>query len=143
MSASSSSRPFRTELTLPNHADALPIARACVREIVGLTELSGDAAEALVGAAVEACANALDHAFEPGEEGTFTLAGELTPTQVIVSVRDRGIPFATALERANVHAGDASPARLSASGGLAMIREAVDSAEWINRGRVGKELRLV
>lgn len=132
-----STTPFHTELTLPNDADALRIARACVQEFVALAELPPEEGEALVRAAVEACANVLDHAFEPGETGTFTLAGERTPGQIVLAIRDRGIPFGA------THARDDSPARLSAPDGMALIRRAVDAAEWINRGREGKELRLV
>jgi hypothetical protein len=37
--------PLRTELTLPNDANALRIARACAHEIVALAELPPDESE--------------------------------------------------------------------------------------------------
>src|SRR5262249_5770205 len=125
----------RTELTLPNDPSVLPMARAYVREVATLAELSPEATTALVDAAEEACANVLQHAFAPCECGTFTLAGEISPVQVILSIRDRGVPFDPSLEggAASVHPGH----------GLQRIREAVDEAHWLNHGPEGKELRLV
>ena len=38
-------------------------------------------------------ANVLQHAFAPGERGTFTLAGEVSPLEVVLSILDRGLPF--------------------------------------------------
>jgi anti-sigma regulatory factor (Ser/Thr protein kinase) len=131
-----------TKLTLPNDSRALPVARAYLCEVIGLAGLPSDQADALVLAAEEACANVLDHAFEPGEEGTFTVAGEVTPTDVIVSVHDQGLPFDPRRTPSSTASSD-RPARLSASGGLSLIRQAVDRAEWVNHGRQGKELRLV
>lgn len=125
-------------LTLPNDPRFLRVARACVEQLAALAELPEDAAGPLVEAAVEACANVLDHAFEPGEPAEYTLAGEVTPTDLVLSIRDRGLPFDP--HRAGP---DDSRARVSASGGLARIREAVDRAEWLHHGRQGKELRLV
>jgi anti-sigma regulatory factor (Ser/Thr protein kinase) len=130
---------LHTELTLPNQARALPLARAYLRELTVLAELPAECAAALVDAVEEACANVIDHAFEPGEVGTFTVASELTAGEVVVAVRDTGLPFDPEKVRAN----DASPSRVSGSGGLKQIRQAVDYAHWVHRGRQGKELRLV
>lgn len=129
---------FSSRLTLPNDPDSLSLARAFVREFAALAELPGGDGEALVEAGVEACANVLDHAFEPGEEATFTLAGELGPMDLVLSVQDQGLPFDPS------HAGrPASRARLSHAGGMALIQQAVDRAQWLNHGRAGKELRLI
>lgn len=130
---------LHSELTLPNQARSLPLARAYLRELTALAELSAEASESLVQAVEEACANVIDHAFEPGEAGTFTVATDLTAAEVVVAVRDTGLPF----DPDKVRSGDASPARVSGSGGLKLIRQAVDQARWVHRGREGKELRLV
>ncbi len=53
------------------------------------------------------------------------------------------MPFAASLTPDAALPADDIPARISASGGLAMIREAIDKADWINHGKAGKELRLV
>jgi anti-sigma regulatory factor (Ser/Thr protein kinase) len=57
-----------TELTLPNDASVLRIARAYVRELATLADLPPDQMEVLVLAADEACTNVIEHAFEPGEQ---------------------------------------------------------------------------
>lgn len=129
---------FRTELTLPNAPAALDLARTYATQIVGLADLDGDGADGLVEAVVEAAANVLDHAFEPGDQGTFTVTGEITPTDVIFSVQDRGLPFDPLRHTPT----DLTAAHLQGNG-LAEIRRAVDRLDWVHRGREGKELRMV
>src|SRR6266545_3780988 len=103
---------LRSELTLPNDLSVQGIARAYAREVAALADLAQDEIETLVRATDEACANVIRHAFEPGESGTFSLNGTLTPT---------------ALTRGAV---------------WQRIRHAVDEAHWINQGSEGMELRL-
>jgi anti-sigma regulatory factor (Ser/Thr protein kinase)/GNAT superfamily N-acetyltransferase len=131
--------PFHGELTLPNEADGLPLARAFLEQLAQMAALPGPDSSAIVEAALEACANVVDHAYEPGEHGTFTIAADVDATALTVAVRDQGLPID--VERAGTP--DASPAGASASDGLAAIQHRVDHAEWIRHGRLGKELRLV
>jgi len=130
---------FHGELTLPNDADALPLARSYVEGVAAMAGLADGDAQAVVDAALEACANVVDHAYEPGEDGTFTVIADVDAAGLTLGVRDQGLP----IDARSEHVPDDSPARVSASGGLAMIRRSVDSAEWIRHGRAGKELRLV
>lgn len=131
---------LHTELTLPNQAAILPIARAYLEQLTAVAGFSADEARPLVDAAQEACANVIDHAYEPGEQGTLTVVGEVTAAELLISVQDEGLPF----DPDAVHPDDGSrPARVSAPDGLQMIRSAVDRAYWIHKGRQGKELRLV
>jgi len=130
---------FHGELTLPNQVESLAIARSFLEQLAEMAALPDRARAAIVGAAFEACANVVDHAYEPGEDGTLTITADLDAAALTVAVRDHGLPID--IERVN--SGDVSPARVSASGGLAKIRHAVDHAEWVRRGRDGKELRLV
>ncbi|MDQ3815767.1 MAG: ATP-binding protein [Armatimonadota bacterium] len=134
---------IRTELMLPNQESILHLARNYVRELSSLADLPDEQAQAMVQAAGEACANVIDHAFAPGESGTFTVIGEIKPTELAISVCDQGMPFAATITPDGSLPRDNSPARISASGGLSMIAKAVDKAQWINHGRSGKELRLV
>jgi anti-sigma regulatory factor (Ser/Thr protein kinase) len=124
---------------LPNDADALPLARAFLERFAAMAALPDLDASAIIDAGVEACANVVDHAYEPGEHGTFTVTADVDPAALTVGVRDQGLPID--LDRAAFP--DASSPGVSASGGLAKIRHAVDHAEWVRRGREGKELRLV
>jgi anti-sigma regulatory factor (Ser/Thr protein kinase) len=126
-------RPLRTELTLPNNADILTMARRYACNLSEMAQLSDEDADRLVEAVVEACENVLEHAFEPDEDGKFIIAGELTPSDLMVSIRDNGLPF--------------DPLRHQRpdgqAGGLARIRQAVDKLQWVHHGREGKELQLV
>ncbi|MGQ0804746.1 MAG: ATP-binding protein [Actinomycetota bacterium] len=131
--------PVHGELTLPNQAEALPIARTYLTHLAELAALPKAEAAAVVDAALEACANVVDHAYEPGEDGIFTVLADVDATGLTVAVRDQGLP----IDAERVGSADQTPARVSASGGLALIRRSVDAAEWIRRGREGKELRLV
>jgi hypothetical protein len=67
---------FSSTLTLPAEAAALPIAQSFVAHLVTMAGLTGEDEDAVVGAAVEACATS-STTHEPGEHGTFTLAGDI------------------------------------------------------------------
>jgi anti-sigma regulatory factor (Ser/Thr protein kinase) len=131
--------PFHGELTLPNEVEALPLARGFLERLAEMAALPEPDATAMVDAVVEACANVVDHAYEPGEYGTFTIAADVDAAALTMAVRDEGLPF----DFARAGSPDASPPGVSASDGLAKIHHAVDHAEWVRRGRAGKELRLV
>jgi anti-sigma regulatory factor (Ser/Thr protein kinase) len=133
---------FRAELTLPNKTAALRLVQPYLHELMELASLTDEEAQPIIRAAHEACANVIDHAFEPYEEGTFTLAGEISTSELTISIQDTGTPFDPA-QPASVSAGHDRPARVSAHGGLHLIQDAVDKAYWINKGTEGKELRLV
>lgn len=129
---------FHGELTLSADAAALPIAQTYVDHLVTMAGFDGEDEDAVVAAVLEACANVVDHAYEPGEDGTFTIAGDIDASTLTIAVRDQGLPIDA------THDGpDASPANASKSGGMALIRRSVDSAVWVQLGRAGKELRLV
>jgi len=133
---------FRAELTLPNQPVALRLAESYLTELMAIAQLTEEEAQPIIDAAKEACANVIDHAFEPGEVGTFVLGGEITSSELVLSVQDTGAPFDP---NDTSHKGSDTdrPARISAHGGLHLIQNAVDKAYWINKGRQGKELRLI
>ena len=136
--------PIRTELTLPSDMRVLPIARAYVRELTTLAELPSKEAQDLVLAVDEACTNVIEHAFDPGESGTFTVVGELTPAALTLAICDKGLPFDPSVAPTYTPPGEADAAAVSARGlGLHLIHQTVDQVHWINHGREGKELRLV
>ena len=97
---------LRTELALPNDATILPMARSYLRDLVHLAGLPEPDGEALVTAALEACANVIDHAYEPGERAAFSVLGEVSPADVTVAVRDQGVPF----DPGKMSEADANPA---------------------------------
>ncbi len=134
----------KTTLTLPNNVCFLHLIRAYVRELAVLAKLTEERTEALVLAADEACTNILEHAFEPGETGTFTLESELTPSLLTLAIRDKGLPFDPGSAPTYGLPESDDPAKASLKGlGFHLIQHAVDEARWIQHGPEGKELRLV
>ena len=130
---------LRSELTLPNDLSVQGIARAYAREVAALADLAQDEIEALVRATDEACANVIRHAFEPGESGTFSLNGTLTPTALTLAIRERGLPFDPTSASSRL---DHDTRALTRGAVWQRIRHAVDEAHWINQGSEGMELRL-
>jgi phenylacetate-coenzyme A ligase PaaK-like adenylate-forming protein/anti-sigma regulatory factor (Ser/Thr protein kinase) len=130
-------------LTLPNSTRMLRLARTFGREIATLAELPAEQVEALVLAVDEACTNAIQHAFEPGEQGAFTLVAELGPASLTLAVRDQGMPFDESLTPRFSLPDDGTPGELSDHGlGFYLMRQAVDEVRWTGLGKQGKELRL-
>ncbi len=133
------SRTLKIELTLPNHPCSLSMARAYADELVKLAELPILTVGPLVDAVVEASANVLEHAFEPDEEGCFEILGELSLTELTISIRDHGLPF----DPLRLQPTEATARKMAEGTGLNRIRQAVDVLEWRHLGRTGKELRLI
>ncbi|MDA8126314.1 MAG: ATP-binding protein [Deltaproteobacteria bacterium] len=134
----------RSELKLPNDLNYLRIVRNYVADLGALAGLPQADIDQLVLAADEACTNTIEHAFEPGEKGSFTLRGEISPSTLTLSVQDQGLPFDPTLAPVYAQPMGKEIEEVSASGlGLFLIRQAVDELQWVHHGREGKELRLV
>src|SRR5262249_41362530 len=91
----------QTSLTVPNDLALLPMARAYVRELAALAALPPEEQERLMEAAVVACTDVIEHAFDPGEEAPITLIGVLDPRMVTLGIRERGVPFDPTLAAAD------------------------------------------
>lgn len=127
---------FHAELALPNDVLGLDLARTFVDQLAIMAGLA-ERAPLATGAAVEACANVLDHAYEPGEQGTVRVIGDVDAAGLHLRIHDTGLKFDAAARLAP------DRDRTSQPGGLQRIRAAFDSVEWVNHGRLGKELHLV
>jgi anti-sigma regulatory factor (Ser/Thr protein kinase) len=130
-------------LELPNDAALLGIARAYTREVAAAANLPLADGAALVWAVEAACSDVIEHAYDPGETSTFTIAAELSATALTIALHERGLPF----DPRQVSADGAPPAEdaavPAARGALWQhISLAVDEAHWINHGPAGMELRL-
>lgn len=135
---------FQARLTIPADLRALSLAQAFAREAAALAELTGADEGMVVLAAEEAFTNAVEHAFEPGETGTIELAAELSDAELVLSLRDRGLPFDDSLAPGYRPLDGVAVADANVQGlGLHLIRNAVDEVTWVNHGIQGKELRLV
>lgn len=136
-----SNDPVRVELAVPASADLLPLATRFLDDVVALAGFRDADAARLVAAGAEACANVVDHAFAPDEHGRYTVAAEITPADLVIEVRDNGLPVDP--NAADEEGLESSRPRASKAGGMRLIRDAVDSLTWVPRGRAGKALRLV
>jgi serine/threonine-protein kinase RsbW len=128
---------------LPNDANCLRLARTYVQEMCALAGLKENETQALILATDEACTNTIEHAFEPGEAGVYSIKGDLTPLALTLAIHDRGLPFDASLAPVYQPPQETDIEGASTHGlGLYLIRRAVDEVQWINHGREGKELRL-
>ena len=128
-------QPLQTQLLVPADRRFLAIIQGHVRELAVITGLATKDILALELASEEAFLNILGHAFPDGTPGEVFLESEIRETELLLVFRDEGLPFDPAL----VH----MPEEKSVGLGLRLIRHAVDEVRWVNRGRRGKELRLV
>lgn len=132
------------KLTVSNETGFLQLVRTFIRELATMAGLEEDRAEALVVATDEACTNIIEHAFEPGEKGSFDIEGTISPSELVVSIHDQGLPFDPSSVPDYAPPDTDDPDTATARGlGFHLIRQAVDEARWIHRGKEGKELRLV
>jgi len=86
-----------SELKLPISSGVLSLVRSHLRDLANQIKLPEDKCKALERSVLEACANIIKHAFEPGQANTFRLKAEVTPSAFTVSLLDFGIPFDPAL----------------------------------------------
>jgi anti-sigma regulatory factor (Ser/Thr protein kinase)/GNAT superfamily N-acetyltransferase len=129
-------------LTVPADMRFLETIRGFVRELASVAGLSQREILGLELAAEEASVNAVEHAYPDGRPGDIFLKAEIGRTELVLSIRDEGLPFDPDLEPAGVPGTAAD--EFSAQGlGLRIIRHEVDEARFENLGRRGKALRLV
>ena len=132
-----------SELKLPFDYSVLPLVASHVRELARHGNLPQEKIEALARSVLEASANIIKYAYEPGEAIAFGLKTEVIPSMVTVSLFDQGMPYDHTLEPPCPLPPSSEGQTQSISGpGLCLIRNLVDRMEWINHGRAGKELRL-
>ena len=80
-------------LSLAASAEYLPAGIGFVRDMAGRIGLGRGEAEALGGAVERVAANVIQHAFDPGEDGSFDIVVRRRPGSIAVAVEDRGLPF--------------------------------------------------
>src|SRR4030042_7044568 len=80
-------------ITLVAKVEFLPAVASFVREISTKLGLTGNDIEQLELVVEEACLNVIEHAFDPGEQGSFDVVILRKPGQVVVAGEDPGVPF--------------------------------------------------
>ena len=81
-------------LTVPASVDSIPVARQALRSLGETVSAEREALEDAELALTEACANAVEHAYRPGEDGKVVVTMAPKDDEMHVSVRDfgRGMP---------------------------------------------------
>ncbi len=132
------------ELTVQAHMRFAGLVRELIHEVAAPARLTDDKYSELEKAVEEAYKNAVEHAYEPGSAGTVTVTAEFDPAQMLISVRDRGIPFDATLESTGrKYDADLSTRDISRRTGLQMIRSVMDQVQWVCLGTEGKELQMI
>jgi len=111
----------------------LPATITYVRDVaamLGLAEADTGRLELVV---EEACMNVIEHAFEPGELGSFEVIILRKPGQIVVAVEDRGLPFDFRKIDTDRESGL----------GIMLMKAFADEIRFLNLGRGGKRVELV
>ena len=120
-------------ITISAKLEFLPAVTSFVREIsskLGLADKDIGRLELVV---EEACMNVIEHAFDPGEQGSFDVVVLRKPGRVVVAVEDQGLPF------------DFRKFDVEKQSGLGVIlmKAFADEIHFLTLGRRGKRVELV
>jgi anti-sigma regulatory factor (Ser/Thr protein kinase)/GNAT superfamily N-acetyltransferase len=120
-------------ITLMAKVEFLPAVASFVREVSIKLGSSDNDIGHLELVVEEACMNVIEHAFDPGEQGSFDVIILRKPGQVVVAVEDQGLPF------------DFRKFDVEKESGLGVIlmKAFADEIHFINLGRRGKRVELV
>jgi len=120
-------------LNLIARIDYLPAALALVKTIAASEGFTDRQLLHIETFTEEACANVIEHAFDPGEEGVFDLLLIRRPGQIVIAIEDQGLPFDhTVLESGEV-----------GGLGLRLMRGLADEVKFFSLGRKGKRVELI
>jgi anti-sigma regulatory factor (Ser/Thr protein kinase) len=129
------SKPEKTVASVTVLADAalLPAVVDFVSRTAHQLGLNDTDAEHLGWAVETVCRNVIDRAYEPEEEGRYDIYVLRRPTQVIIAVEDRGLPF------------DYAPLRGGSDTSLAgmLSQSFADEIRFVNLGRRGNRVELI
>jgi len=120
-------------ITLVAKIEFLPAVASFVREISTMLGLAGNDIERLELVVEEACMNVIEHAFDPGEQGSYDVVIIRKPGQLVVAVEDQGLPF------------DFRKFDVEKESGLGTIlmKAFADEIHFLNMGRRGKRVEIV
>jgi anti-sigma regulatory factor (Ser/Thr protein kinase) len=131
---------FLAKLSLPVRKCMAGTARECAGNVAGVLSLNEKETYRVKLAVDEAFCNAVDHFSGSADNERIHLEFSVRDGTLVVSVRERGIPFDHAgAERFTP--GDPDSADKPGLGSL-LMQQAMDSVELFVHGREGKEVRL-
>jgi anti-sigma regulatory factor (Ser/Thr protein kinase) len=127
-----------SELMLPNDASYIPVAVSYVREVSKNWGFDENDLLDIQAAVKEAATNTVEHAFEPGERGTFVISCERVSTGIRIIVKDKGMPFDTGRIPCIGFQQESCP-----DIGFLRMKRVMDEVSLHNLGPEGKEVHLV
>jgi len=81
------------KLTLIADKKYLPLAMDFIQDVAVVVGLEKSDAQKLELIVEEASLNVIEHAFDEGEKGNFEIIIMRKPGQLVISIRDKGLPF--------------------------------------------------
>ncbi|MCX6272304.1 MAG: ATP-binding protein [Bacteroidetes bacterium] len=120
-------------LTLQARQDYIYLAVHLVKNIAakeGFTEKQQLHLETIT---EEACLNVIQHAFEPGDDGSFDLYVIRPAGRIVIAIEDKGLPF----DQAALEGGQQEGL------GLRLMKGLADEVRFYNLGKKGKRVELV
>ena len=132
---------MKSELILENSVPLIEGAVEFVRLFSIKSGLPKDEADRFALCADEVITDVVRFAFPPGERGRFVVILESTPLEVSLTLRELGEPFDP-----DSHPYDPERARREGKfegAGIELVKHLCDGFIFLNKGRAGKEFRLV
>ena len=131
------------ELTVQGDIRYLDLLHRLVAAVAAPVRMPEKQLRELELAVEEAFTNCIEHAYEPGHVGLVSLTAELDRVKLVLSFRDRGMPFDHSSEPSYRVPDAREPGREDTHGlGLHLIRNVMDEVQWVSLGTQGKELRM-
>ncbi|TSA27786.1 ATP-binding protein, partial [bacterium] len=121
------------KLTLVADKKYLPLAMDFIQDIATVVGLPKEDAQKLELIVEEASLNVIEHAFDEDEKGNFEIIIIRKPGQLVISIRDKGLPF----DFQKIKPGDNSGL------GMVLMKAFADEIHFVNLGRDGKEVVFV
>jgi len=119
-------------LSVPADKRFLRMIRDYVRD---LAETAGFAEDDVLGlelAAEEAFMNILQHAYPDGSQGDAFMEGTITQTELVLSIRDKGVPFDPSQENRNPDTSRKDEGAAAQNIGFELMRHSVDEVFFEN-----------
>jgi len=111
----------------------LPLAMEFIQDVAVVVGLEKSDAQKLELIVEEASLNVIEHAFDEDENGNFEIIIMRRPGQLVISIRDKGLPF----DFQKIKPGENSGL------GMVLMKALADEIHYVNLGREGKEVLFV
>ena len=111
----------------------LPLAMDFIQDVAVVVGLEKSDAQKLELIVEEASLNVIEHAFDEDEKGNYEIIIMRKPGQLVISIRDKGLPF----DFQKIKPGENSGL------GMVLMKALADEIHYVNLGREGKEVIFV